>query len=105
MADAEPMSPVSPKSEGARSMTDSEMDRWVCAQCEGVPTVPKKSGPFAAFKEVMRICAQTLGLGLDAPIVVTKDFYELTGTHISGEIISLEKFRGKVTLCVNVASK
>lgn len=91
-------------------MADEGVRMWVVEQ---EPTSPgsvssqssrstPKSGGLRALAGML---GQSLGFGLDAPVVATDDFYHLTAQHISGDVVSFEKFRGKVTLVMNVASK
>jgi len=93
--------PLSPR--GTLS-TDADLSSWVCEQCQGIPGAPQV-GKLEVFKQFFRSIMGQIGIGFDKPTVATTSFFELTSRLVTGEIVYFEKFRGKVTLVVNVASQ
>jgi len=50
------------------------------------------------------VCS-ALGFGRSKPRVEHDSFFKYAGKDANGEVVQFEKFRGKVVLVVNVASK
>mmetsp|Transcript_37407 Transcript_37407/g.89955 ORF Transcript_37407/g.89955 Transcript_37407/m.89955 type:complete len:188 (-) Transcript_37407:875-1438(-) len=80
-----------------------EVEKYICELCETKDAAPE--GKTSMLKTLGRTLAYATGIGTDKPIVAVDDLYKLAARLITGEKISLEKFRGKVTLVVNTASK
>mmetsp|Transcript_68796 Transcript_68796/g.165121 ORF Transcript_68796/g.165121 Transcript_68796/m.165121 type:complete len:86 (+) Transcript_68796:90-347(+) len=85
-------------------MAGSDNAQFICTDCPAPAPAPAL-GRFSAFKEVLRVASSNLGIVVDQASVSTGDFCALNSKLITGEILRFEKFRGKVTLVANVASK
>mmetsp|Transcript_93943 Transcript_93943/g.214830 ORF Transcript_93943/g.214830 Transcript_93943/m.214830 type:complete len:133 (+) Transcript_93943:206-604(+) len=80
-----------------------EVEKYICELCETKDATPE--GKTSILKTLGRTLAYATGIGTDKPVVAVDELYKLAAKLITGEKISLEKFRGKVTLVVNTASK
>jgi len=84
---------------------EAEVEGWICAECEGIPGAPQvRKGEIV--KHFFRTLGAALGIDKEKPIVAVHDFYQLTSRLVTGDaVVAFGKFRGKVSLVVNVASK